>query len=113
MGRRCISECYGAKPEWAERPPPWPRAQLRVRRCDDHRRPPGLLTLCEVISCDFEAYPYVQGWPARMKSLNSPICGSRLVSYGRDRVPTVSYLDERSFVEQRHGRPLSLLNRSL
>lgn len=31
----------------------------------------GLLTLGEVIGCEFEAYPYVQGWLARMKSLKS------------------------------------------
>ena len=31
----------------------------------------GLLTLGEVIGCDFTAYPYVQGWLARMKALKS------------------------------------------
>jgi len=31
----------------------------------------GLLTLGEVIGCDFAAYPYVQGWLARMKALKS------------------------------------------
>ena len=31
----------------------------------------GLLTLGEVIGCEFDAYPYVQGWLARMKSLKS------------------------------------------
>jgi glutathione S-transferase len=31
----------------------------------------GLLTLGEVIGCDFAAYPHVQGWLARMKALNS------------------------------------------
>ena len=31
----------------------------------------SLLTLGEVIGCDFEAYPYVQGWLARMKALKS------------------------------------------
>ena len=30
-----------------------------------------LLTLGEVIGCDFAAYPYVQGWLARMKALKS------------------------------------------
>jgi glutathione S-transferase len=31
----------------------------------------GLLTLGEVIGCDFAAYPYVQGWLARVKTLKS------------------------------------------
>ena len=31
----------------------------------------GLLTLGEVIGCDFTAYPYVQGWLARIKALKS------------------------------------------
>jgi len=31
----------------------------------------GLLTLGEVIGCDFAAYPYVQGWLARIKALKS------------------------------------------
>ena len=31
----------------------------------------GLLTLGEVIGCDFAPYPYVQGWVARMKALKS------------------------------------------
>jgi len=31
----------------------------------------GLLTLGEVIGCDFAAYPHVQGWLARMKALKS------------------------------------------
>ena len=31
----------------------------------------SLLTLGEVIGCDFEGYPYVQGWLARMKALKS------------------------------------------
>jgi glutathione S-transferase len=31
----------------------------------------GLLTLGEVIGCDFAAYPCVQGWLARMKALKS------------------------------------------
>jgi glutathione S-transferase len=31
----------------------------------------GLLTLGEVIGCDFADYPYVQGWLARMKALKS------------------------------------------
>jgi glutathione S-transferase len=31
----------------------------------------GLLTLGEVIGCDFAAYPYVQGWLARIKALPS------------------------------------------
>jgi glutathione S-transferase len=31
----------------------------------------GLLTLGEVIGCDFAAYPYVQGWLARVKALKS------------------------------------------
>jgi glutathione S-transferase len=31
----------------------------------------ALLTLGEVIGCDFAAYPYVQGWLARMKALKS------------------------------------------
>lgn len=31
----------------------------------------GLLTLGEVIGCDFAAFPYVQGWLARMKALKS------------------------------------------
>jgi len=31
----------------------------------------GLLTLGEVIGCDFAAYPHVQGWLARMKTLKS------------------------------------------
>jgi glutathione S-transferase len=31
----------------------------------------GLLTLGEVIGCDFAPYPYVQGWLARIKALTS------------------------------------------
>jgi glutathione S-transferase len=31
----------------------------------------GLLTLGEVIGCDFADYPYVQGWLARVKALKS------------------------------------------
>ena len=31
----------------------------------------GLLTLGEAIGCDFTAYPYVQGWLARIKALES------------------------------------------
>jgi glutathione S-transferase len=31
----------------------------------------GLLTLGEVIGCDFAAYPHVQGWLTRMKALKS------------------------------------------
>ena len=31
----------------------------------------GLLTLGEVIGCDFAAYPYVQGWLARLKALKT------------------------------------------
>jgi glutathione S-transferase len=31
----------------------------------------GLLTLGEVIGCDFTAYPYVQGWLARIRALKS------------------------------------------
>ncbi|MDR6539681.1 glutathione S-transferase family protein [Variovorax soli] len=31
----------------------------------------GLLTLGEVIGCEFAAYPYVQGWLARIKALKS------------------------------------------
>ncbi|MEO7245890.1 MAG: glutathione S-transferase family protein [Rubrivivax sp.] len=31
----------------------------------------GLVTLGEVIGCDFAVYPYVQGWLARMKALKS------------------------------------------
>ena len=31
----------------------------------------ALLTLGEVIGCDFAAYPYVQGWLARMRALKS------------------------------------------
>jgi len=31
----------------------------------------GLLTLGEVIGCDFAAFPYVQGWLARVKALKS------------------------------------------
>lgn len=31
----------------------------------------SLLTLGEVIGCDFAAYPYVQGWLARVKALKS------------------------------------------
>jgi glutathione S-transferase len=31
----------------------------------------GLLTLGEVIGCDFATYPHVQGWLARMKALKS------------------------------------------
>jgi glutathione S-transferase len=31
----------------------------------------GLLTLGEVIGCDFGAHPYVRGWLARMKALKS------------------------------------------
>jgi len=31
----------------------------------------GLLTLGEVIGCDFAAYPHVQGWLARLKALKS------------------------------------------
>jgi glutathione S-transferase len=31
----------------------------------------GLLTLGEVIGCDFAAYPHVQGWLARLKALES------------------------------------------
>jgi glutathione S-transferase len=31
----------------------------------------GLLTLGEVIGCDFAAYPHVRGWLARMKALKS------------------------------------------
>jgi len=37
----------------------------------------GLLTLGEVIGCDFTAYPYVQSWLARIKGAEELEVGER------------------------------------
>jgi glutathione S-transferase len=65
------------------------RSQVWLKVLNDHLLGPGnnylcgeaitiadyfgaaFLTLGEVVGCDFAAYPYVQGWLARMKALKS------------------------------------------